>query len=127
VILDPTVNVVRQAILSLLPHGHPTIDQVAQAVGSSVRTLQRRLAAAGLSHSHLVDEVRFTEARRHLRDPHLRLRDIGWALGYTDPGCFTRAFIRWSGMPPRVYRARPQPPAPGAGPLDDDSPSVETK
>ena len=124
---DPTVNAVRQVILSLLPYGHPTIDQVAQAVGSSVRTLQRRLAAAGLSHSHLVDEVRFAEARRRLRDPHQRLRDIGRALGYTDPGCFTRAFVRWSGMPPRVYRVRLQPPAPGASPLDDDSPAVETR
>ncbi len=124
---EPTVNAVRQAIQALLPLGHPTINQVAQALDMSVRTLQRRLAAAGQSHSQLVDAVRFAEARRRLRDPHLRLRDIGRALGYTDPGCFTRAFVRWSGMPPRVYRVRLQPPAPGASPLDDDSPAVETR
>ena len=40
---------------------------VAAAVGLSVRTLQRRLAAASQSHSALVAEVRFAQACVRLR------------------------------------------------------------
>ena len=105
---SPTERVVRDAILTLLPHGHPTIQQVARAVGTSVRTLQRRLATAGLSHSQLVDEVRYAEACRRLDDSVVRVQDIGRALGFGDPGAFTRAFVRWSGVSPRTYRSRLQ-------------------
>ena len=41
------VEVAREAILRVLSAGHPPIETVAETVSTSVRTLQRRLAASG--------------------------------------------------------------------------------
>ncbi len=94
----------RAAIDSLLAGGHPTVVRASRAIGTSVRTLQRHLARSGLSHSRLVDEVRHQKARDLLRDPGLRIIDVTDRLGYADPGSFTRAFERWTGVAPSVYR-----------------------
>jgi AraC-like DNA-binding protein len=59
-------------IRELLPVGHPTIDRAAQRLGTSVRTLQRRLHNAGLSYSELLDEVRCDAACRLLTNPRAR-------------------------------------------------------
>ncbi|NJL46535.1 MAG: helix-turn-helix transcriptional regulator [Leptolyngbyaceae cyanobacterium SM2_5_2] len=99
------VTALQQLITVLLSKGYPDIEQVAEASGMSVRSLQRRLAAAGLSYSHLVERVRFNLAVKWLQEPSLRLSDIAMDLGYTDSGNFSRAFKRWTGVSPRAYRA----------------------
>ncbi len=81
-----------------------SITRAARRQDISVRTCQRRLAAAGLVYSRLVDEVRFDTARRLLDDPNMTLAEISAALGYAHPTKFTRAFERWTGLAPSVYR-----------------------
>lgn len=39
-----------------------------------------------------------------MRDPRARLIDIGLELGYSEAANFTRAFRRWTGEAPRLYR-----------------------
>jgi AraC-like DNA-binding protein len=34
------------------------------------------------------------------------LAEISLALGYADPSAFTRAFRKWSGVPPQAWRDR---------------------
>jgi len=98
------VGPIREAIARRLAHGHPAIRDVASTVGLNVRTLQRRLAKAGVIYSQLVDEVRLRTAIRLLEDRDLKLAKIASALGYSDPAHFTRAFVRWTGMTPRAHR-----------------------
>lgn len=95
---------IRQVVGTLLVDGYPDITRTAQAVGLSVRTLQRHLAAAGESYSHLVDEARYQACVRLMHDGDARLADIACELGYADQANFTRAFRRWTGQPPRAYR-----------------------
>ena len=83
----------------------PTIDVLADAAGVSVRTLQRRLSAAGTTYSRLMDEVRLRNALPMLEDPEIRLTDIAYDLGYSHPAHFTRAFRRWAGIAPSEYRS----------------------
>ena len=104
--LDDPVASIGRVIAARLPRGHPKIDRVAAARGTTVRTLQRRLAESGLTYRRLVDEVRFERACRLLGDSGTRLSDIAAALGYAHPAHFTRAFTRWTGMTPRAYRRR---------------------
>ena len=70
----------------------------------STRSLQRHLAAAGLSFAGLVDDVRFQLACGLLRDPHSKVVEVSAELGYTDSANFTRAFRRWAGVSPRSFR-----------------------
>jgi AraC-like DNA-binding protein len=98
------VDSVRRTIRFLLEVGELGLPNVAETAGTSARSLQRRLAAAGLGFTRLVDEARFQAASRLLRDPAIRIIDVSVALGYTDGANFTRAFRRWAGVAPLAFR-----------------------
>ena len=86
-----------------LPLGQTTLDNIAEKLTISPRTLQRRLESLGLTYTQLVDEVRFKQARISIMKG-VKLAQIATELGYADAGSFTRAFERWTGMPPKHYR-----------------------
>jgi AraC-like DNA-binding protein len=75
-------------------------------VGMSVRTLQRRLAGAGVSHDVLVAQTRFATAAAVLEQTSAKILDLALDLGYSDHANFTRAFRRWAGCSPREYQVR---------------------
>jgi AraC-like DNA-binding protein len=81
-----------------------TVRDCADLVGMSNRTLQRRLAAHGVSFNELIDQIRFDMAKQLLEDKVISVTDISGELGYTDPASFTRAFRRWAGVSPRQHR-----------------------
>jgi AraC-like DNA-binding protein len=94
----------QQVVTAFLADGYPDIQLVADAVGLSTRTLQRRLHEDGRTYAGVVAQARFAEARRLLRDPARQVSDVALDLGYSDPAHFTRAFERWAGIPPREFR-----------------------
>lgn len=98
------VDSVRETICCLLELDELSLPNVAEAAGTSARSLQRRLAAFGIRFSRLVDEARFRAASRRLRDPRVQIIDVAVELGYTDAANFTRAFRRWSGVSPLAFR-----------------------
>lgn len=91
-------------ILLARPGEFPAIDAVAQRLCLSTRTLRRRLNSEGHSFRELLDSVRFQLARQYLEETALPLSEISSLVGYSEPGNFTHAFRRWSGMSPRAYR-----------------------
>ena len=95
-----------QTIYALLPKGHPTIEEVARLLDISPRTLQRRLNGEGISYSDLVDRCRCNAACEALECTKRPIQHIGATLGYADASSFARAFRRWTGAAPRVYRNR---------------------
>lgn len=95
---------VRAEIAQLLRDGEPRIADVAQRLGMTARTLQRRLQDEELGFTTLVDEARLDLARRYLADDSLSIAEVSFALGYSEPSAFTRAFKRWSGSAPAEYR-----------------------
>jgi AraC-like DNA-binding protein len=101
----PTVALVTAALPDLLPQG-ATLERVAQVLGMSDRTLQRRLEAAGTSFLEVQDGVRETRARQLLHDPALSLLAIAEQLGFSDLATFSRAFKRWTGEPPGMFRRK---------------------
>ena len=94
----------RREIARLLVKGESNIDQLAKASGASVRTLQRRLQAAGVSYSDLQDDVRRTLALNLLENETLALAEIAFSLGYSEVSAFNHAFRRWVGQSPGQYR-----------------------
>jgi AraC-like DNA-binding protein len=93
-----------QLIRSLLSEGYPNLAIAAESTGMSVRTFQRRLEDNNLSYSDLVDQIRFERATQLLQDRSIKLIDIAFELGYTEPANFTKAFKRWTGVSPRQFR-----------------------
>jgi AraC-like DNA-binding protein len=98
------VGSLRQLIRSFLSAGYPSATLMAHASGLPLRSFQRALALRGLSFFDLVEQVRFQMAVEMMRDPRARLIDIGLELGYSDAANFTRAFRRWTGQAPRLFR-----------------------
>ncbi len=103
---DSTVGRVRAAITRQATREFPTLRSTAASLGVPERTLQRRLAAEGLSHSTLLDEARRELALRYLGNAALSVTDIGYLLHFSDPASFHRAFRRWTGESPLEYRRR---------------------
>lgn len=99
-----TRDTVQKAIAGLLPNGHPTLQLTARKLGLSARSLQRRLGELGTTHSELVTKVRFEMACRLLAETNDRISNIATDLGFADASSFSRAFLRWSQMQPRLYR-----------------------
>jgi AraC-like DNA-binding protein len=98
------LTALRAAIDASIRHGHPDIARTAKAIGVSVRTLQRRLADRGMTYRRVVDQVRFRAARDLLSGSDEQLAKIAQDLGFADASSFTRAFGRWTGMAPIVFR-----------------------
>lgn len=98
------IDKVRDAIVGLLPDGHPTLVMVAQQLGISPRTLQRRLTDSHLTHSQLVNQARIAKACQLLSQQDLHIRDIARETGFATPSAFSRAFQTWTGKSPREFR-----------------------
>ena len=87
-----------------LAHGHATLHHAAAALGTTARTLQRRLTTAGVSFQAALDTVRRTRAEQLLSEGNASLSQIAFLLGYTEQSTFQNAFRRWTGLAPGEYR-----------------------
>ncbi len=87
-----------------LRDGYPHIELAAEISGTSVRTLQRRLAAVGSSYSELLQQARFEAARQLIADPDIKLIDAAYHLGWSCPATFSRAFRQFAGVSPSEFR-----------------------
>ncbi|MET4023199.1 helix-turn-helix transcriptional regulator [Bradyrhizobium sp. S3.2.12] len=85
------VTALKLMLPSYLDERVPGIAEMAEITGTSVRSLQRELARAGLTYSRLLDQVRFEKGAELLRKTDARIIDIAFAAGYTDPAHFARA------------------------------------
>jgi AraC-like DNA-binding protein len=94
----------KQLISTFLGERVPSLTEVAEILGTSRRSLQRRLRDAGTSYSELILHARYEAASELLRDPGVRVVDVAWSVGYDDPSHFTRFFRRISGITPQHYR-----------------------
>lgn len=81
-----------------------TVGDVARDTGTSVRSLQRVLAAAGLSYSSVLAETRLRAAAWWLLESTLSITEAGFLCGYSDQSHFTRDFSRRIGLSPGRYR-----------------------
>lgn len=79
-------------------------DRIAQQLGMSGRSLQRKLQQEGSSFQHIHDEFRHQRSLLLLHNEQLSLTDIAQQLGFSENSTFYRAFKRWQGITPGEYR-----------------------
>ena len=101
---DDVATELRRVLASRVAGGDTRVGAVARDLGVSVRTLQRRLAADGVSYQEILDRSRCEIAERHLGDASLSIAEVSWLLGYSEPSAFHRAFKRWRGISPQAFR-----------------------
>jgi AraC-like DNA-binding protein len=62
----------------------------------------------GVSYQDLLDESRKEASARYIRESTLAIGEVAYLVGYSEPAPFHRAFKRWYGMTPDVFRRRPR-------------------
>ena len=102
----PLLSDVRMEIARTLCNGAPSINEVAQNLQLSSRTMQRRLNESGSGFRELLSEVRQQLAQEYLRSTHIDLLEVSLLLGYSDLSAFDHAFMSWFGESPSAYRKR---------------------
>ncbi len=103
---EDLVASVSSSIARQIATGMPSLASTAAAVDVPERTLQRRLASAGVTHSKLVDDIRRGLAVKYLAHAGLSMIEIAYLLHFSDATSFYRAFKRWTGEAPARYRRR---------------------
>ena len=101
---DNITTRLRAALIELLPGGSCEIDDAAQKLGLSRRTLQRRLKEEGTTFQQELDSVRESLAEHYLEDANLTMDSIAYLLGYQELNSFRRAFTSWTGFKLGEYR-----------------------
>jgi AraC-like DNA-binding protein len=95
---------IENAITTLLPHGKPKRNVVAQRLGMSSRTLARRLTAEGLSFGEILNQLRSDLAKRYLSEGKFSISEVAWFVGYSGVSAFSHSCKRWTGLNPRKMR-----------------------
>jgi AraC-like DNA-binding protein len=97
---------VKWVLLEALPSGDSSIESIAQRLAMSRRTLQRKLNVEAETYQSVVQSVRTDLADHYLKKSHLSLGEISFMLGFQETNSFIRAYSRWKGVSPGVFRQR---------------------
>ena len=95
---------VRSVLSELLPGGQSSIEDVAERLGLSRRTLQRKLSEENTTFQKQLNSTRETLAIHYLRNTEMTTNDIAFLLGYLEINSFLRAFTVWTGKTVSDYR-----------------------
>jgi len=112
---EPWLAELHLQVASRLCDGHPSLPDIAPAIGVSARTLQRRLASRGVVYRNVVQQVRRRLALQYLEQSGTDLTEIAFLLGYAELSAFAHAFQRWTGRSPGAHRRAHRG---GAGPRE---------
>jgi AraC-like DNA-binding protein len=80
------------------------LEAAARHLSLSRRSLQRKLRAESSSYRDLVQQARQDLSQYLLLESPTTATATAYALGYSEPSVFQRAFLRWYGKPPGEYR-----------------------
>ena len=99
---------IEQSIRLLMPEGRASLAGVADALGTTARTLQRHLEHEGTSFSDLLDRVRVQQVSEHFANRRLRLTDVADLLGYSTLASFSNWYRSRFHETPKAGRSRLQ-------------------
>lgn len=103
---DDCAEQVRRALRTMILSGRGSEAHISELMSVPERSLRRALALQGTNFRAIVDEVRFEVARQLLADTDMSTTEIAAALDYGDASAFTRAFRRWTDLPPATWRTK---------------------
>ncbi|MEL0251627.1 MAG: AraC family transcriptional regulator, partial [Novosphingobium sp.] len=95
---------VHERLRLLSPEEWPSFSELASCLITTPSTLRRRLADEGVSYQSIKDEIRRERATAQLRSGNRPIVEIAEELGFSDPSTFYRAFKKWTGITPSLYR-----------------------
>ena len=98
-------DLVAEMVALRLHDGLVDLDGLAAKLGMHRRALQRALAHESVTYRQVVERVARRLAEHELLATDRPIGELALALGFSEPQHFTRAFRRWTGIPPSALRA----------------------
>ncbi|MCO7227486.1 GlxA family transcriptional regulator [Pleionea sp. CnH1-48] len=84
-----------------------TVEQMAEYLNTSVRTLHRRcIKALDMTPAQVLNELRLDRARELLHQPNIPVKSIAYECGYSSQEALSSAFKKRFGVAPKRYRER---------------------
>lgn len=101
---DLLTSEINQLLQESMASGIPSIVQVSEYLRISARTLKRRLAERNTSFRELVQKKQEETALELLSNSDKSIGEIAFLAGFSEQSAFNRAFKRWTGSSPKMYR-----------------------
>ncbi|MCE1237896.1 MAG: AraC family transcriptional regulator [Hyphomicrobiales bacterium] len=98
------VATIRTRLRTTAPTEWPDFAATARALRLSPSTLRHRLRQEGRSWQGIRDEIRRDLAIEALTASERSVAEIAGRLGFAEPSAFHRAFRKWTGKSPGVFR-----------------------
>lgn len=97
------INIVHKELQRLVAAGEATLDNLAQRLGVSSRTLQRQLKEEQTTFKAELQTIQFNMAVLFAKKEGQNLEEISYLVGYSEPSAFSRAVKKWSGKTFKQY------------------------
>jgi len=86
------------------PGRFPGLDQIAESLAMSPRTLRRKLGQRDFRFQDLLDDERRRVAEDCLLNSGMTIQQVADRCGFSDAQSFAQSFRRWQGMSPSDFR-----------------------
>ena len=96
---------VKSLLRLMLKQQTPSSTVIAEKLGMSSRTLQRKLGEEGTHYKNVLNELRLELALYYLKHTELNLESIAYELGYAEARSFYRSFKQLTGRTAGSYRS----------------------
>ncbi len=103
---DNTTEKLKEYLLSMIGVSTPSLNDAADYLGLSTRTLRRKLNTENTSYSQILEELRKERALYYLTQTNFSISDISQLLGYSGQSSFNYAFRNWYQQRPLEYRGK---------------------
>jgi AraC-like DNA-binding protein len=108
-----TSAIIRRRLRNHAPEEWPELDTLAHLLNTSSATLQRRLLAEGTTYQRLKDDLRRDIAIHFFSSSSLTVAEVAARTGFQEVSAFHRAFKKWTGVSPGIYRHNKDSPGTG--------------
>ena len=106
--LRPPPSNYLEAIVEILCAYYPdrwlTIEELAEVINSSPRTIQRRLLSEGTTFRDLMLQTKMPLAKKALMETDSSITQIAMDFGFSASSSFTRSFVGHNGISPKEFR-----------------------
>lgn len=82
----------------------PDFSEICEKLNMTPQTLRRRLKEGNTSYQEIKDAIRKDASIYYLSKPELSIDEIALLMGFSEASSFHRAFKKWTGKTPSVYR-----------------------
>lgn len=98
------LSYLRRVLMENIGHDDLSLERFANICGLHPRRVQRILEAQGTSYSQVKDDVRQSITEDLLSNTTLPIAQIALQVGLSGPAALDRAFRRWTGKTPTLFR-----------------------